>query len=103
MHKGLLRRARVSSNVAGIATYRRFFVSLLLAGFFTGIGEPIAGKEETTIAANTAELLTRPLDRAWLERARRSHSAEPLREATHRQAPLSAASWERLQTHPQFR
>jgi hypothetical protein len=37
MHKGLLRRARVSSNVAGIATYRRFFVPLLLAGLSLGV------------------------------------------------------------------
>ena len=38
----------------------------------------------------------------WLERARRSHSAEPLAEPVYRIAPLSPESWDRLQAHPQF-
>src|SRR5205814_2130621 len=53
-------------------------VSLLLAGFFVGAGHATGEKEETTIAANTLTLIKEPLDRAWLERARRSTSAEPL-------------------------
>jgi len=77
-------------------------VTLLLAGFFVGIGAPIGEKEETTIAANTLELIGRPLGCAWLDRARRSSSAEPLRSPDYRQAPLSKQSWERLITHPQF-
>jgi len=35
-------------------------------------------------------LLTEPLDRRWLERARRSHSAEPMTEPVYRIAPLTA-------------
>jgi len=77
-------------------------VTLLLAGFFVGAGHPTGEKEETTIAANARELVTEPLARAWLARARRSHSAEPLHEPVYRQAPLSEESWERLQRHPQF-
>jgi len=78
-------------------------VTLLLAGFFVGVGHATGEKEETTIAANTLDLVAEPLDRCWLQRARRSTSAEPLREPVYRQARLSAATWERLQEHPQFR
>src|SRR5262249_28343883 len=53
-------------------------VTLLLAGFFVGVGHATGEKEETTIAANTLELIEEPLDRRWLMRARRSTSAEPL-------------------------
>jgi tRNA U34 5-methylaminomethyl-2-thiouridine-forming methyltransferase MnmC len=78
-------------------------VTLLLAGFFVGIGHATGEKEETTIAANTLELIDDPLDAAWLQRVRRSTSAEPLREPVYRQARLSPAAWEELQQHPQFR
>ena len=77
-------------------------VTLLLAGFFVGVGHATGEKEETTIAANTLKLLIEPLDRRWLERAHRSHSAEPMVEAIYRIAPLTAESWEKLQAHPQF-
>ena len=78
-------------------------VTLLLAGFFVGVGHATGEKAETTIAANTLKLLTEPLDRRWLERARRSHSAEPMVEAVYRIASLTASSWEKLQAHPQFK
>jgi tRNA U34 5-methylaminomethyl-2-thiouridine-forming methyltransferase MnmC len=77
-------------------------VTLLLAGFFVGVGHATGEKEETTIAANTLELLTEPLDHRWLDRARRSHSAEPMVESIYRIGPLTAKSWEKLQAHPQF-
>jgi len=77
-------------------------VTLLLAGFFVGAGHATGEKEETTIAANDLSLISEPLDRRWLERARRSHSAEPMIEAIYKIAPLSPESWKRLQTHPQF-
>jgi tRNA U34 5-methylaminomethyl-2-thiouridine-forming methyltransferase MnmC len=88
-----------------LATYSRstmLRVSLLLAGFVVGTGQATGEKEETTIAANGSELIEVPLNGRWLQRARKSNSAEPLREARYRQAPLSAESWERLATHPQF-
>ena len=78
-------------------------VTLLLAGFFVGVGHATGEKEETTIAANDLSLIAEPLDRRWLERARRSHRAEPLMEPVYRIAPLSSGSWEKLQAHPQFK
>jgi hypothetical protein len=76
---------------------------LLLAGFFVGVGHATGEKEETTIAANDLSLISEPLDLRWLERARRSHSAEPMTEPVYRIAPLGAESWGRLQAHPQFK
>ncbi len=77
-------------------------VSLLLAGFFVGAGQATGEKEETTIAANTLELISEPLGPDWLRRARKSTSAEPLWEPIYRQAHLSPETWEKLQQHPQF-
>jgi tRNA U34 5-methylaminomethyl-2-thiouridine-forming methyltransferase MnmC len=77
-------------------------VTLLLAGFFVGVGHATGEKEETTLAANALELVEEPLDRQWLRRARRSSSAEPLWTPAYRQARLSADTWEKLQQHPQF-
>jgi hypothetical protein len=86
-------------------------VTLLLAGFFVGVGHATGEKEETTLAANNRGLILaandrglirEPLDRRWLLRARRSTSAEPLGEPIYRQARMSPATWERLQLHPQF-
>jgi tRNA U34 5-methylaminomethyl-2-thiouridine-forming methyltransferase MnmC len=78
-------------------------VTLLLAGFFVGIGHATGKKEETTIAANTLDLLSEPLDLRWLDRARRSHSAEPLHDAVYKIGPLTPESWERLRAHSQFK
>jgi hypothetical protein len=78
-------------------------VTLLLAGFYVGVGHATGEKEETTLAANTLALLDQPLPRAWLQRARRSRSAEPMREAVYRQAPICADTWEKLQQHSQFK
>ncbi len=78
-------------------------VTLLLAGFLVGVGHATGEKDETTIAANTIELIDEPLDRRWLSRARRSTSAEPLHDSIYRQARLSPENWERLQQHSQFR
>lgn len=77
-------------------------VSLLLAGFFVGAGHATGEKEQTTIAANSPELIQDPLDETWLGRAHRSTSAEPLMENSYRQAPLSEESKQRLSEHPQF-
>jgi tRNA U34 5-methylaminomethyl-2-thiouridine-forming methyltransferase MnmC len=77
-------------------------VTLLLAGFFVGVGHATGEKEETTIAANTLELIKEPLDSKWLQRAHRSGSAEPMWEPVYRQAKLTVESWEKLRRHPQF-
>lgn len=78
-------------------------VSLLLAGFYVGSGHATGEKEETTIAANSLELITDPLDRRWLRRAHISTSAEPLWEPIYRQAPLAPDTWQKLLDHPQFK
>jgi hypothetical protein len=78
-------------------------VTLLLAGFFVGVGHATGEKEETTVAANNLGLIAQPLDHRWLDRARRSHSAEPMREPVYRVAPLTVESWQKLQAHPQFK
>lgn len=77
-------------------------VSLLLAGFYVGVGHATGEKEETTIAANSTGLIDEPLDRKWLERARRSTSAEPLWTPEYRQERMSEATWQRLKAHAQF-
>jgi tRNA U34 5-methylaminomethyl-2-thiouridine-forming methyltransferase MnmC len=77
-------------------------VTLLLAGFFVGVGHATGLKEETTIAANTLKLIADPLNARWLNRALRSHSAEPLREPVYSRAPLSPVTVEGLRRHPQF-
>ena len=78
-------------------------VTLLLAGFFVGVGHATGEKEETTIAANRLEMVEEPLARRWLQRVRRSTSAEPLHEPVYRQAKLSEDTWDRLERHPQWR
>ena len=89
-----------------LATFTRSTMArsaLLLAGFFVGVGHPSGLKEETTVAANRTDLLDEPLDRRWLERAKRSDSAEPLRSPAYRRSPLLPATCDQLQQHPQFR
>ena len=88
-----------------LATYSRstmLRVSLLLAGFYVGAGDASGEKEETTIAANSLDLIAQPLGGVWLQRARKSTSAEPMWEAVHRQAPLSDQTWRKLCQHRQF-
>jgi hypothetical protein len=88
-----------------LTTYSRSTLvraTLLLAGFFVGVGHATGLKEETTIAANSLDLIAEPLNARWLERALRSHSAEPLREPVYFRAPLSAATAEKLRRHSQF-
>ena len=94
-----------NKRLCALPTYSRstiLRVTLLLSGFFVGVGHATGEKEETTIAANDLKLLAEPLDRRWLDRARRSHSAEPMMEPVYRIAQLSAESWEKLSAHPQF-
>ncbi len=94
-----------ANQPCALPTYSRstmLRVTLLLAGFFVGVGHATGEKEETTVAANTLDLVQEPLGRRWLQRARRSSSAEPMWEPYYRQAPLSACTWDALREHPQF-
>jgi tRNA U34 5-methylaminomethyl-2-thiouridine-forming methyltransferase MnmC len=88
-----------------LTTYSRSTLirsTLLLAGFFVGVGHATGMKEETTIAANSLDLIAEPLNSRWLERAMRSDSAEPLRGPAYIRAKLAPATAEKLQAHPQF-
>ena len=88
-----------------LTTYSRSTLvraTLLLAGFFAGIGHATGLKEETTVAANSLELVAEPLDSRWLERAARSHSAQPLHQSVYSRAPLSPPTLEQMRRHPQF-
>lgn len=92
-------------RACALPTYSRstmLRVTLLLAGFFVGVGHATGEKEETTIAANTLDLITEPLDAKWLQRAHRSGSAEPMWEPVYRQSKLSVETWENLRRHRQF-
>jgi hypothetical protein len=94
------------SRPCALPTYSRSTMlrtTLLLAGFFVGVGHASGQKEETTIAANDLELIEEPLNRGWLERARRSASAEPMWEPFYRQARLRPDTWLDLRQHPQFK
>jgi tRNA U34 5-methylaminomethyl-2-thiouridine-forming methyltransferase MnmC len=99
------RLRELAGEACTLATYSRATIlrtTLLLAGWFVGAGHATGEKEETTIASTRLDLLAEPLPAVWLERVRRSTSAEPLEQATYRQAPLSESNWERLNRHPQF-
>lgn len=82
-------------------------VTLLLSGFFVGIGSEIGEKSETTLASNRLELLERPLGIQWLSRVRKSGNAAPLTGALtggrYAQLPISEADLDRLCHCPQFR
>ncbi len=98
-------RALDPARPCALTTYSRSTLlrtTLLLAGFFVGVGHATGMKEETTIAANSSDLIAEPLNQRWLERARRSHSAEPMMEPVYRIAPMSEEFWGKLQAHPQF-
>jgi S-adenosyl-L-methionine-dependent methyltransferase len=98
-------RALDVARPCALTTYSRSTMlraTLLLAGFWVGVGHATGMKEETTVAANARELIAQPLDGRWLERARRSDSAAPLRGTGYVRAPLLAEDWEKLRGHPQF-
>jgi tRNA U34 5-methylaminomethyl-2-thiouridine-forming methyltransferase MnmC len=88
-----------------LANYTRSTLArtaMLLGGFFVGIGHATGAKEETTVAANTLDLIAEPLSQRWLERVMRSDSAEPLREPVYTRTRLSPETIETLRAHPQF-
>jgi hypothetical protein len=98
-------RALDPERPCALTTYSRSTLiraTLLLAGFFVGVGHATGLKEETTIAANRLDLIAEPLNARWLERALRSDSAEPLRKPVYGRAKLARESWEKLRLHPQF-
>lgn len=98
-------RAVDPAQACALTTYSRSTLlrtTLLLAGFYVGAGLATGTKEETTIAANDLSLIAEPLGQRWLERAIRSDSAEPLREAVYTRKQISAETLAILRRHPQF-
>lgn len=98
-------RALAPERPCALTTYSRSTLlrtTLLLAGFFVGVGHATGLKEETTVAASTLDLIAEPLGKRWLERAQRSDSAEPLREPVYSRNKLSTETASELQKHPQF-
>ncbi len=79
-------------------------VTLLLAGFYVGIGPSTGEKDETTVATNDPALLERPLSRAWLERkVYASTNAAPLRAgSSSARGPIDEKDFDRLGEHKQF-
>ena len=102
----LLARLRADTPCV-LTTYTRSTavrVTLLLAGFFVGLGGATGEKDETTVATNTPALLERPLTHVWLEKkVYASTNAAPLRAgAAIARGPIMEDDFERLRAHPQF-
>ena len=98
-------RALGPARPCALTTYSRSTMiraTLLLSGFYVGVGHATGTKEETTIASNDLGLIAEPLDARWLERAARSDSAEPLREPVYSRAKISPSAMVQLRRHPQF-
>lgn len=89
------------SDDAQLFTYSastRTRASMLLGGFFVGIGDAIGTKQETTVAATKRELLKRPLGPEWLGRWERSSARTPWGISE-----LTPQLERELRGHPQFR
>lgn len=100
-----LRNRLVDDRPCLLSNYTRstqMRITWLMAGFFVGVGETIGEKEETTIASNRLELLSKPLDQHWLEKVKRSQNASPFRGPESMHQPISESDWDRLLAHPQF-
>lgn len=92
-------RAKCADEGAGLYTYSastRTRASMLLGGFFVGIGDPIGTKQETTVAATRREQLPRPLGAEWLKRWERSSARAPWG------AELTSTHEQAIRAHRQF-
>lgn len=76
--------------------------TLLLAGFFVGVGRHIGTKAETTLASNQLHLLNQPLDRNWLKKLPNSQNSAPLKNPVYTQSTISSEDFEKIRTLPQF-
>ncbi len=77
--------------------------TLLMAGFYVGVGTAIGEKEQSTIASNQLAALDHPLSRSWLRVVPASQNANPIRESTMQYGPMALEDYRLLNAHPQFR
>lgn len=77
-------------------------VSLMLAGFFVGLGGATGEKDQTTVAATRLDLLDQPLDQNWLLRVGRSTHGAPTRASSTGGLPINSQDWAALNAHQQF-
>jgi tRNA U34 5-methylaminomethyl-2-thiouridine-forming methyltransferase MnmC len=92
-------------RTCALTTYSRSTLvraTLLMAGFYVGVGHATGMKEETTIASNDMSLIAEPLDSRWLERAARSDSAQPMPGPGYSRQRLSVETLTELRRKPQF-
>ncbi len=78
--EALRSKCRENSRGTLLVTYSastRTRIAMVLGGFHVGVGDPIGTKKETTAAATSRELLSRPLGEDWAGRWRRSSSRTP--------------------------
>ena len=98
--RALMREDGPGSLLLTYSASTRTRVSMLLGGLYVGVGMPIGGKRETTLAATRRELLEQPLDARWLERWRRSSARAPW--GRDEAAGSSSEEDARITAHPQF-
>lgn len=87
-----LKLRSVVGNGCWLTTYTRSTavrVTLLLAGFYVGIGSVIGMKAETTIATTNFGELKIPLNSHWLNRVRVSRNGAPRRGSQYNIAPIN--------------
>lgn len=104
-HFAALRACLDSDRPCVLTNYTRSTavrVTLLLAGFFVGLGHATGEKDQTTIAASALDLLEAPLDARWMERVRRSTRSAPLRQAASLPGNIHELDLAALAGHPQF-
>lgn len=77
-------------------------VTLLLAGFYVGVGESIGEKAETTIFSPSQKNIQRTLPKEWLKRVLASRNSAPIRTNTYQLLPISEEDFKTLEKHPQF-
>jgi tRNA U34 5-methylaminomethyl-2-thiouridine-forming methyltransferase MnmC len=104
-HFQKLRSRLDDSNPCLLTNYTRstaLRATLILAGFYVGVGATIGDKEESTVASNSLDLVESPLDEAWLKRVRASQNANPIRDSGHAYGPINDDDYRLLLTQKQF-
>lgn len=76
--------------------------TLLLAGFYVGMGFGIGEKTETTVASNQLQLLLQPLAWGWLNKVQNSTNSAPLKTEIYQKSKISDEEFNLLKSLPQF-